>query len=175
MNPKKVFLNFFLFQIGWFVCILGAANQMPWLALGIVMVIVFGQVAFANQPMKELALIVSACVVGAIVDQMFLINHVVQYQSHGWSNAVVPVWIIALWMGFSSTLNISLRWLRDRYVVAFLLGAIGGPIAYIAAEKLGAVVITPMVTSYIALALAWACVTLLLLELSKIFDGHQYV
>jgi len=171
---KKVILNFVLFQAAWFACVLGAANQMPWLALGVVLAIVAGQLFFAPQPSKELLLILSAAVIGAVVDQGFLMGNIVQYHSHGWSSAIVPVWIIALWIGFSSTLNVSLRWLRGRYVIAFLFGAIGGPMAYIAAEKLGAVTITPQTSSYIVLGLAWAFVTLLLLTLSQKFDGHAH-
>lgn len=171
---KKVILNFVLFQVAWFACVLGAANQMPWLALGVVLAIVAGQIFFAPQPKKEWMLVLSAAVIGAVIDQGFLMGGIVQYQAHGWSSAIVPVWIIALWIGFSSTLNVSLRWLRGRYVVAFLFGAIGGPMAYIAAEKLGAVTIGPAPVSYITLGVAWALVTLLLLALSQRFDGHAH-
>jgi len=171
---KKVILNFVLFQVAWFSCVLGAANQIPWLGLLVVLAIVAGQLFFAPQPSKELLLLISAAIIGAVVDQGFLMGSIVQYQSHGWSSTIVPVWIVALWIGFSSTLNVSLRWLRGRHVIAFLFGAIGGPMAYIAAEKLGAVTITPQASSYIVLGLAWACVTLLLLALSKRFDGYAH-
>ena len=35
--------------------------------------------------------------------------------------------------------NHSLAWLKDKWSLAFLFGAIGGPLAYIGGEKLGAI------------------------------------
>jgi hypothetical protein len=100
------------------------------------------------------------------------------YQAHGWSDALVPSWILALWAGFVTALNVSLRWMRDknlrgRWVIAVLFGAIGGPIAYMGAARLGAVTLNNMPLSYIALGLGWAVITPLLLILAEKFDGFK--
>jgi hypothetical protein len=84
---------------------------------------------------------------------------------------IVPIWIIALWAGFATTLNRSLRWMRNKTLLAILFGAIGGPLAYIAAEKLGAVTLTN--TSLVVLSFGWAILTPLLLKLSERFDGFK--
>ncbi|MBA3696570.1 MAG: DUF2878 domain-containing protein [Methylotenera sp.] len=89
---------------------------------------------------------------------------------HGWSTALVPAWILGLWLDFSTTLNVSLRWMHGRYLVAILFGAIGGPLAYIGAEKLGAVILHGN-PSYIVLSLGWAVITPLLLSFAVRFDG----
>ena len=86
-----------------------------------------------------------------LLDQLMLMMQWIVYQNHGWSDALVPVWILALWCAFASTLNVSLVWLQGRYLMAILLGAIAGPIAYLGAERIGAVTLTGEV-SYIALS-----------------------
>ena len=175
MSTQRVVLNFVLFQIGWFACVLGAANQLPWLGFVIAASLAGIQLAFVANPVKELQLMLVACVIGATFDQLILNHGVVYYQANGWSQAVVPIWIIGLWVAFASTLNASLRWLRHRYVIAVLFGAIGGPLAYMAAEKLGAVTLTITPSSHIVLAVGWGVLTPLLMVLSKKFDGHANV
>jgi hypothetical protein len=172
MRTQHVILNYVLFQVGWFSCVLGAANNQPWLACLVVLAIVLGQVYYAPFPKQALKLILLACVLGSFVDQMLLNNHIVEYASNGWSVAIVPVWIIGLWMSFSSTLNVSMRWLRNQKVTAFLFGLIGGPLAYVAAEKLGAIHIPPMLLNYVILGLFWGFAMLALIEFSQQFDGY---
>lgn len=175
MSTPRIILNFVLFQLAWFACVLGAANQLPWLAFVIAGSLVGIQLAFIPNPIKELQLMLIVCVIGAIFDQMVLNHGVVFYQANGWSPALVPIWIIGLWIAFASTLNASLRWLRDRRLIAVLFGAIGGPLAYMAAEKLGAVTLTITPSSHIVLAVGWGALTPLMMHLSKKFDGYEHV
>ena len=51
---------------------------------------------------------------------------------------MAPPWIAALWMGFATTLCHSLGWLRGRFIGSLLFGMIGGPLAYYAGMRLGA-------------------------------------
>lgn len=175
MSTARIVLNFVLFQVGWFACVLGAANQLPWLGFVIAASLAGIQLAFVAKPVKELQLLLVACVIGATFDQLILNHGVVHYQANGWSAGLVPVWIIGLWMVFASTLNASLRWLREKYVIGVLFGAIGGPLAYMAAEKLGAVTLTITPSSHIVLAVGWGVLTPLLMRLSKKFDGYAHV
>ena len=174
--PKKILIiNFVLFQLGWFACVLGAAYGVPWWAFLCAVVIVGGQLVYAQQIKPALALIVISVIVGGMLDQILLNHQLLQYQSHGWSSRVVPVWILGLWMLFASTLNVSLRWLREYPMVAALFGAIGGPLAYLGAAKLGAVFILQTPLSYGVLSVAWALMMLFLITLSKKFDGYAHV
>jgi Protein of unknown function (DUF2878) len=170
---QKILINFVLFQIGWFACVLGAARQMPWLGVGIVIVIVIWHLWQARQPKFELALLLTALLIGGIFDQMLLSLNLVSYQAHGWQAGLVPAWILALWAVFVTTLNVSLRWMRDQWLVAILFGAIGGPLAYMGAEKLGAASLNALPASHIALSIGWAILTPLLLKISEKFDGFK--
>ena len=166
-------INFVLFQIGWFTCVLGAARQMPWLGVIVVAAIVTWHLWQARQPKSELILLLIALFIGGIFDQMLLSFNLLTYQSHGWSSSLVPAWILALWLVFVTTLNVSLRWLHRRWLIAVLFGAIGGPLAYMGAAKLGAVTLNALPASYIALSVGWAIFTPLLLKLSERFDGFK--
>ena len=170
MQPRLV-VNFILFQIGWFACVIGAAKQMPWLGVATVVAIVAWHLTQAKQAKKEVQLLIIALVIGGTFDQIMLNHHLISYQAHGWSSMLVPVWILALWAEFVTVLNVSLRWMKDRWLVAVLFGAIGGPLAYMGAEKLGAVTLNHLPISYVALSVGWACLTPLLLKLSQKFDG----
>lgn len=163
-------LNFVLFQLAWFANVVGAANQMPWLGVFVTCSILYWHFLKAHQPKVELLLLTCALMIGACFDQLMLISTLVQYQSHGWSDAIVPVWILALWLAFASTLNLSLAWMQGRYLIGMLFGAAGGPMAYFAADNLGAVSIHSH-SSYIALGIGWAIITPLLLYLSKYLNG----
>ncbi len=172
MQPR-VLINFVLFQIGWFACVLGAARQMPWLGVATVIAILIWHLMQARQAKKEVQLLLIALVIGGVFDQIMLNHQLITYQAHGWADYLVPVWILALWAEFVTVLNVSLSWMRGRRLIAVLFGAIGGPLAYMGAEKLGAVTLNHLPVSYIALSLGWAILTPLLLKLSEKFDGFS--
>ncbi|WP_020168309.1 MULTISPECIES: DUF2878 domain-containing protein [Methylotenera] len=171
---RNMVINFILFQIGWFACVIGAAKQMPWLGVAVVLAIVVWHLIQAKQPKRELALLLIVLVIGGTFDQMMLNHQLISYESHSWMNALVPVWILALWAEFVTILNVSLRWMHDRWLIAVLFGAIGGPLAYMGAARLGAVTLNMMPASYIALSIGWAILTPLMLRLSAKFDGFKY-
>lgn len=168
---KNIIINFILFQIGWFACVVGAAKQTPWLGVIVASAIVIWHLSQAKQPKLEVYLLILTLIIGAIYDQTILQNKLLTYQAHGWSNSLTPAWILALWVEFATILNVSLRWMRGRWLIAILFGAIGGPLAYIGAAKLGAVTINVLPLGYIALSVGWAIITPLLLKISEKYDG----
>jgi hypothetical protein len=165
-------LNFLLFQIAWFACVVGAARDMPWLGVAVTMAILYWHFHKTGLTKPECMLMVAAFVIGACFDQLMLSMHLVEYQQHGWSVSLVPVWILALWLAFATTLNVSLAWMQRRYFVSLLFGAIGGPLAYLGAERIGAVFLRDY-PSYIALSLGWAVITPTLLYIANQLNGSK--
>ncbi|MGB5202220.1 MAG: DUF2878 domain-containing protein, partial [Sedimenticolaceae bacterium] len=90
-----------------------------------------------------------------------------------WHAALAPYWIVAMWMGFATTLNVSLGWLKGRYWLAALFGAVGGPLAYLAGAKLGGITLISSEAALTALALGWATIMPLLMYLAARLDGTQ--
>ena len=171
MNKKLVILNFILFQITWFACVLGSAKGYPWLGVLLLACSLLWHFSEANYKLQEAKWCVIAGLIGATFDQILLSFNIIQYHNNGWSPLIVPVWIIALWIAFAITLNVSLRWLRGRYIIALLFGAIGGPLAYLGAEKIGAVTLTSH--SLLILGIGWALVTLVFSLISTHYDGFK--
>lgn len=170
---KQVVINFILFQAAWFACVLGAARGMAWLGVITTILIVAWHLKQAKQTKPEVILLIITLLIGAVFDQVMLSTHLISYQAHGWSDALTPAWILALWAGFVTALNVSLRWMQGKWIVAVLFGAFGGPLAYMGAERLGAVTLNANPQSYLALSVGWAIITPVLLVLARRFDGFS--
>ncbi len=175
--PINIIINFILFQLAWFACVLGAANAMPIIGVAVTALVISWHLLKAYKPKQEVILILIAVAIGATFDQLMVSTQLVDYVHHGWGNIalntqLVPIWIIALWAGFTTSLNVSLKWMRHKNLIALLFGGIGGPLAYFAAQKLGAVTLTS-INSYVALSIGWAVITPLLLKIAEKFDGYS--
>jgi hypothetical protein len=84
-----------------------------------------------------------------------------------WPDALSPPWMIALWALFASTLNISLNWLKKYTLLAYLLGAVSGPLCYWAGERLGALHLVNFNMAMVYLAVGWAIAVPLLLKVAS--------
>jgi Protein of unknown function (DUF2878) len=166
-----MFANFLAFQIGWFACVLGGAHDLPWVGTGIAFVIVAWHLTRAARPKQELLLVLSAAAIGALFDTLLVWLGWFTYSSGTLIAGTAPHWMVALWMLFATTLNLSLAWLKRHLFVAALFGAIGGPLAYLGGEKLGALNFESPTAGLIALAIGWALLTPLLAMIAQRFDG----
>ena len=164
-------VNFVLFQIGWFSCVLGAANGMAWLGPVVVLMVVAVHLKMSLRPGKEFRLIAMAMGIGLLVDTLLLSTGWLSYPSGAWFGMLAPYWIVAMWALFATTLNVSMGWLKERPFLAVIMGAIGGPMSYYAGQKLGAIELTHFSLALAALAVAWAIAMPLLAWLSVRLDG----
>ena len=167
----SLILNFAAFQIGWFSSVIGGAQQMPWLGPLAVMVAISIHFYLARRPMQELLLILSCAVIGAAFDSVLVASGWVEYKAGLISESLAPYWIITLWMLFATTLNVSMRWLRGRDLLAVVFGFVGGPLSYVAGQKLGGIVLVNEMAALVALGIGWAAIMPVLLRLSALFDG----
>lgn len=116
--------------------------------------------------MLDLKLIIIAGLIGLLFDGVLLNFDLIIYNDPGLPYPYTPIWIVMLWMIFAMTLNHSLAWLSQKYYLAILFGAIGGPLAYIAGEKLGAITLLST-NSIITLSIGWALITPILLVIAN--------
>lgn len=170
-----VWVNAVLFQLMWLVAVGGAAHG--WWYAGPVAVIIFGAWQFSRsaQPRADAFLVVCAMVLGGIADSVLAHTHLIAYAAPFPSAEFAPIWIVALWASFALALNYSLRWLRGRYVLAMIFGALGAPLSYwIAANTWHAVTLaTPLTQTLLAIALMWMIVTPVLCFLAARFNAQQ--
>jgi hypothetical protein len=86
-----------------------------------------------------------------------------------------PPWLVFLWVNFATTLNIALKRLHGHPVFCALLGAIGGPAAYYAGARLGAIQMHDRLEFFLAvLAVVWGIAVPALFRISDaIPDPHD--
>lgn len=172
MSTARIASNVVLFQIGWFAGVLSAAAHRPWVGVLVTTVVVVTHVIRASVPRPELQLVLLALSIGLVFDSLLVSQGWLQYSSGIMLPNVAPYWIVALWGLFATLLNVSLRWMRGRWALAMLFGAIGGPVAYYGGLRLGALEFRDLPTGLLGLAIGWSVLTPLLLALSARFDGY---
>jgi hypothetical protein len=167
----NILINAVAFQLGWLACVLGGANQLPWAGTLVAVLIVWWHLSRAHRPAREFMLLAVVGALGAVWDSLLVAAGWLSYPSGTLLPNTAPYWIVAMWVLFASTLNVSLRWLRGRWPLAALLGALGGPLAYYAGAGLDGVFVTAPWSAYGALAAGWAAFMPLLVVLAKHRDG----
>jgi hypothetical protein len=161
-STAAVLGNLFLYQAAWFACILGAAAGYPLLGTAASIGAVAWRMAWAQQRWAELQLILLAGLVGGAWENLLTGLDWVRYQGAE-PAGLAPLWIIALWLAFATTFNVSLRWLRPRPVLSALLGLIGGPLAWWGGARLGALELVDRDFALVMIGLGWAALMPLLL------------
>ncbi|MCC6559900.1 MAG: DUF2878 domain-containing protein [Xanthomonadales bacterium] len=170
-------LNAVLFQCVWFACVAGAGAGYWWAGLPALALLAAWQLRVSHCPRAEAALLACAALLGFLIDSALALGGWLSYAAPLPFAGLAPVWIVALWAGFALTVNHSLAFLKHRYALAVLFGALGGPLAYLGAARGFAAVQfeAPLLEALLVLALAWAVATPLLLRLSTQFVAREGV
>jgi len=131
INRALVFTiaNAILFQVGWFVCVLCGSL---WGGIFTLAAIIFHFV-IVPQRRDDMVAVVIAIALGVLHDSLLLHSGHIQFAE---SDYLPPLWLICLWALLGITLNHSLAWIYCRPLWSALLGAIAGPLSYLAGVKL---------------------------------------
>lgn len=151
------FYNFAIYQLAWFAVILGAARGFAWLGAAMALLVAGVHLWLRREPL-EFRLVGVALSLGLVIDTTLAATGQVQFASDG-NLPIAPYWMLSLWVAFATTLNHSLLWLMRRPFVAVLAGAVFGPVAYLAGEKLGALSLASPAIALPMIAAAW-CVAM---------------
>ena len=77
-----------------------------------------------------------------------------------------------MWLAFATLPRASLRWLAGRWKLQALLGAVLGPLSYLAGAELGAATLfQPTGLSLIAIGIGWALAMPLIFLLAETING----
>ena len=164
-------VNVLAFKVGWMSSVYGAANDLPTLGPFVVLIAILLHLYFAQDPSRELILVLSAGLVGAAFDSILVTAGWLTYSSGMIGNNIAPYWMIGMWMLFATTLNMAMRWFHSKLPVAAVAGLILGPFSYFVGSKIGAVTFANPLYATIALAIGWAAIMPALLMLARRFDG----
>jgi hypothetical protein len=165
-------INYVLYQAGWFACVLGAAAHHPWIGCAIAGVLIAVHLSLARDVGTELRLIALATTVGLILGTIEIATATYRVTSGSLVAALSPPWLLMMWAQFATTFRWSLRRVIERPLLATLFGAAGGPLAFLAGERLGAVaILPPLSASLVRLAVGWA-IAMAILSTTATGRGH---
>ena len=172
-RPTRVMqlLNFALFQAAWFAGVLGAAHGMPLLGTLAVGAVIAWHLAVSARPAAEAKLVGAALLIGAIFETFCAQLGQVSFTSGQLEPHLPPYWMIAMWGLLAIALNVTMRWMKRRWLLAAALGAIAGPMSYAAGVRLGAASFINATAALTTLAIAWALLMPLMMWLSDRYDG----
>jgi hypothetical protein len=164
--------NLIMFKAGWLACVLGAANGHAWIGAAAVALIAAEHLRTASAPSREGLLLAAAGIVGLAWESLLVSLGMLEYNSGLLTPMLAPYWIVAMWVLFATTLNIGLKWVKRHWLIAALAGAVGGPLAFLGGERLGAVVFPDPTLSLLTIGLGWALLLPLLALVAQHYDGH---
>lgn len=160
------------YQTVWLISIAGAGRGSaiagPLVASAFVVLVL----AFGGKHRADLRLIPLALLAGLLIDSAWIGMGWLHYSAPWPSAQFAPAWIIGIWVSFVLTLNHSFAFLKGRYGLAAVFGAVGGPLAYWGASRgLGAVHFdAPAASVLIGLGTVWTAMIPLLVRFA---EPHQ--
>ena len=150
-----IIINFLIFQAGWFITVYSAASGLPWYGpLFTLSWLIVHLTFFTERRIAEVNILIFAAILGYVFDSVQVYMSTFSFPTHTVLGSPSTLWMVALWINLAATLNLSLKWLEGRYVLAALLGFIGGPAAYYGGSKFGAIYL-PEAWSLLAIATQW--------------------
>lgn len=162
MPTYTSWMNLLLYQGIWFIAILGRTPYV-WIAFALIGVHLF----LCTDRWCELATMIAASIVGLMVDSALTLGGVFQFTP---TPAILPIplWLVAIWLAFSATLRHGLRGFMKRPLLLVLLAAMGAPLSYLGAERLGAATLPfGQIQTALILAPIWAVIMALLIVITR--------
>ena len=157
INARYFFIaNLVIFQLGWFLAVLGGNA-----GLLIIIPLIFLHFVFSPSRLLDLLALGLSVLLGLLHDSLLITFGLFLIDSH---SIFPPVWLISLWALLGITLLHSMKWIYERPWIAAVTGAIAAPLSYLACVNLSpAEWGQPLVVCLLTIAFMW----LLLLPLHR--------
>ncbi|MEZ5394117.1 MAG: DUF2878 family protein [Bryobacterales bacterium] len=112
---------------------------MSWLGPCVVAVValVFALMFTHRGRLRAVFYLTACAAMGFALDTSLTMAGLLEFPRDG-QPTLSPLWMTALWVNFAAFAPVGLRWLYGRGALAATLGAAGGPAAYWAGQRLGA-------------------------------------
>lgn len=166
-SPMMTFwLTLFGYEAAWFCTVAAAGSGMAWPGVLAATLFVSWRLIESRQRRAECLLLAVALLLGAGMESVWIRNGWITYAAM-WPMLPVPAWILGLWACFALTVRPLFGTLRGRPWLAVVVGGLGGPLAYAAAEHgwHAALVTAPVWRGWCAIAVGWSVALPLLVAL----------
>jgi hypothetical protein len=163
------FWNGVLFYVIWYLCVLGASFHFERSAVSISILLIGLHFYISKIKLLDLFFLVSFVCLGFCVDLIFLHFHIHFYPENAfsWRLFGVPLWILMLYAGFSTTINHCLSFIKTYPWLSGLFGGIGSAICYWFESFRGIITFPYGLFSLLCIGAYWG----LLMVLSKPLHG----
>ena len=170
MHSKELLLktiNAVLFNVAWLFCVLGG-NQVALATAATLLVI---HLLFIAPAWSEVLLLMMLAALGIAIDTLWFVSGVLVNAD---GSEMVPVWLCALWICFSTTCAHCFTFLHERLLLAAVLGGVFGTSSYWVGVSLSEVSlgVSPFV-ALCALAAVWALLFPGMLMIAKAFGKGE--
>lgn len=165
-------MNFWItlaaYELAWLVAVDGAGHGYGWPGVLAVAAFAAWRLTVSRSRQVDVRLALVALALGLVLETTWTGAGLLRYAA-AWPQPAAPAWLLALWVAFALTIVPLFGHLHARPWLAAMLGAIGGPLAYLgAARGWHALAMTPPAWhALLALAAGWALATPLLTSLAR--------
>tara|TARA_B110000444_G_scaffold241224_1_gene257382 strand:- start:105 stop:626 length:522 start_codon:yes stop_codon:yes gene_type:complete len=129
ISKKNIFLTLCGFEMTWFACVIGDYKGFP--SLGIILSLIYLTLFFyfANNRTKAIKVCLKYSVLGIIFDS-FLSYSGLYVINSSFMFGFIPIWLVVLWISFSTLFVDILIFLKKRRFISFLAGFLLVPPTY---------------------------------------------
>lgn len=163
----RTLYNVLGYQAVWFAAVAGAGHALWWAGPLAALAFAAGHFGWSVSAADrgadraaDLRLMVIAGLCGIVLDGTMSSTGLIDYRGDAVAlpPGGAPLWILSMWMAFALTLRHSLGTVCRRPILAALLGAVFGPLAYLGAERgfAAATLGEPRWLVLLTLAIGWA-------------------
>jgi len=170
-SRARLLANFVVFEAAWFACIGAVAHGQPGWGTAAIAAAIAWHLAICERPAAEFALVAALGAIGLAAETLVVARGHVAYPNGQPVAWLPPYWLVALWAEFAIALNVTLRWLRGRPLLAAALGAVFGPLSFVGGVRLGAARFVDETAALATLAILWAVIMPLVTAIAPRLDG----
>jgi hypothetical protein len=129
ISKKNIFLTLCGFEITWFACVIGDYKGYP--SLGIIIGLIYLTLFFylAKDRIKAINICIKYSILGIIFDS-FLSYSELYVINTSFMFGFIPIWLVVLWISFTTLFVDILIFLKKRRFISFLAGFLLVPPTY---------------------------------------------
>jgi hypothetical protein len=170
--PWRSIAPWLAFQAVWLVCAIGAASGSGVPGIAAALMFAAAMIAWSPQPVRDALVVAISGIAGFLIESAMVSAGLIRFSAPWPIETMVPAWMVALWIAFGASVpSFADRLGAHRLKIAATLGAVAGPLAYLAGARLGALQLVGSVTlSLLVISAIWAAVMAGLVALHARFD-----
>ncbi len=158
-KKSRFWTSLVTWKAGWLGAVISASQGLPVLGSMIVFATAIGAAALGGGGVRELRLLGIAVAGGYMIDSSMVIMGVIGFPDDAQFGGPSTIWMSLLWanLAMNTRCGLVFGWLDGRPWLAMALGALTGPLAYLAGARVGAVDLpSGKLVAFGALAVTWA-------------------